>query len=189
MWKGFVAFWEKAEKIATVATACFMLVTVIIAYCAVKQQTAVWEEEKKLGRPYISFPEGNTPTIERTGGSEYNIWFAFENIGKRPASQFYFCIYALDENCETKPLTGGNFYYANEIPPGGAYPAWHAENVKRTKEPRYIVAIFRYKDLFTSDYYSQSYYLKWNGVDAKLKHTTKDEQQNVDECLQQNDIQ
>ena len=165
-------FIKWSSIIATLATTVLALTALITVYLTI----AAWKIEQNAARPYFVLKE--SPNIDI--GSELSLELKFNNVGIHPAVNLSSETIVFNDDLTGKPIHHDESAIVNEIPKDGAsslvmiIPSDENEiypqqlNIKA----HYVVVDLQYADPILNKSYSQTIYMKWNGVqEGKIQPT------------------
>jgi hypothetical protein len=190
---------EKANKkhflkwsniIATTATTVLALTAVITVFLTV----SAWKGQQETARPYFILKE--SPKIEL--GSELSFELKFTNVGMHPAVNLSSETIVFDDRLTGKPIHHDESAIVNEIPKDSSsslvmtIPSEEIYPKQYNINAHYVVVDIQYDDPILKKSYSQSIYMKWNGVqEEKMKftvHVRVEEKGKIDDFLKKNGI-
>lgn len=148
--------------IATIATTVLALTALITVYLTV----AAWKVQQETARPYFVMKE--SPKIDL--GDELSFELRFNNVGIHPAVNLSSKTVVFDEQLSEKPIYHDEASIVNEIPKETSSSLVvtipNEEIYPKQLEiiAHYIVIDLQYSDPILNKAYSQTIYMKWNGV-------------------------
>ncbi|TGE34064.1 hypothetical protein [Desulfosporosinus sp. Sb-LF] len=156
--------------IATVATTVLALTALITVYLTV----AAWKVQQEAMRPYFVLRESPKVDLE----NELSLELKFNNVGIHPAVNLSSETIVFDEQLEGKPIHHDESAIVNEIPKDTAsslvmtIPSDTIYSKQFNISAHYIVVDLQYADPILDKTYSQTIYMKWNGVhEGKIQAT------------------
>ncbi|MDP4125414.1 MAG: hypothetical protein Q8912_00480 [Bacillota bacterium] len=155
-------FMKWSSIIATVATTVLALTALITVYLTV----AAWRVQQNSARPYFVLRE--SPKVDL--GKELGLELKFTNVGVHPAVDLSSETIVFDDRLAGKPIHHDESAIVNEIPKDTSsslimtVPNDQIDPQKSTINAQYVVVDLQYADPILNKSYSQSIYLKWNGV-------------------------
>ena len=151
------------EKTWTIITFFSGTVASISALLIVLYLMATWKEQIESNRPYFTITKRNITQLPQS--ARYNLHFTIENVGVRPAYDLYGKVFVVDKNIKGKPNYSFDFSIADEIPAHAPIP-WNSDTLLLPKNlpAQYIVLAIEYSDPIVKEFFSQIFYMKWNGV-------------------------
>lgn len=181
---------EKASKkrflkwsniIATIATTVLALTALITVYLTV----AAWRAQQETARPYFILKE--SPKVDL--GNELSFELRFTNVGIHPAENLSSETLVFDDRLVGKPIHHDESAIVNEIPKDSSsslvmtIPSEDIYPKQVNINAHYVVVDLKYADPILEKSYSQSIYMKWNGVkEEKIQptvHVKVEEQQKI----------
>ncbi|HUX47050.1 MAG TPA: hypothetical protein VMV58_03480 [Desulfosporosinus sp.] len=183
-------FLKWSNIIATLATTVLALTALITVYLTV----SAWKAQQETERPYFILKE--SPKVNL--GNELSFELKFTNVGMHPAVNLSSETIVFDDRLTGKPIHHDETAIVNEIPKDassslvmtipseGIYPKQLNINA------HYVVVDLKYTDPILSKSYSQSIYMKWNGVkEEKMQptvHVRVEEKGKILDYFQKNGI-
>ena len=158
-----------SNLIATAATAVLALTALVTVYLTM----AAWRVQQETSRPYFILKE--PPQVN--SGDELSLDLQFSNVGVHPAVNLSSETIVFSEQLTGKPIHHDEQAIVNEIPkddltslimilPGTS--EFQQSNLK----PHYLVVDLQYADPILNKSYTQTIYLKWNGIqEGKVQPT------------------
>lgn len=190
---------EKASKkrflkwsniIATIATTVLALTGLITVYLTV----AAWKAQQETARPYFISQE--SPKVDLNNELCFELKFA--NVGMHPAVNLSSETIVFDDLLTGKPIHHDESAIVNEIPKGSSsslvmtIPSEEIYPKQFNINAHYVVVGLQYDDPILKESYSQTMYLKWNGVqEEKMQptvHVRVEEKAKIDGYLLKNGI-
>lgn len=190
---------EKASKkrllkwsniIATLATTVLALTALITVYLTV----AAWKAQQETARPYFILKE--SPKVDL--GNELSFELKFTNVGMHPAENLSSETIVFDDRLTGKPIHHDESAIVNEIPKDSSsslvmtIPSEEIYPKQLNINAHYVVVDLRYADPILKKSYSQSIYMKWNGVqEEKIQptvHVRVEEKGKIDDYLKKRGI-
>jgi hypothetical protein len=174
--------------IATVATTVLALTALITVYLTV----AAWKVQQETARPYFILKE--SPKIDL--GNELSFELRFNNVGIHPAVNLSSktVVFELSE----KPIYQDESSIVNEIPKETAsslvvtIPSEEIYPKQLEISAHFIVIDLQYSDPILNKSYSQTIYMKWNGVKVgqlqPIVHVRVDEKETILNYFQKHKI-
>lgn len=162
---------EKASKkrflkwsniIATIATTVLALTALVTVYLTV----AAWQAQQETARPYFILQE--SPKVDLD--NELSFELKFTNVGMHPAVNLSSETVVFDDRLTGKPIHHDESAIVNEIPKDSSsslvmiIPSDEIYPKQFNINAHYVVVDLRYSDPILKKSYSQSIYMKWNGV-------------------------
>ncbi len=170
---------EKASKkhflkwstiIATIATTVLALTALITVYLTV----AAWKAQQETARPYFILQE--SPKVDL--GNELSFELKFTNVGMHPAVNLSSETIIFDDRLTGKPIHHDESAIVNEIPKDSSsslvmiIPSEEIYPKQFNINAHYVVVDLHYEDPILKKSYSQSIYMKWNGIlEEKMQPT------------------
>lgn len=156
--------------IATVATTVLALTALITVYLTV----AAWKVQQNAARPYFVLKESPQIDLEKELGLELK----FTNVGIHPAVDLSSETIVFDDRLTGKPIHHDESAIVNEIPKDSSsslvmtLPSNEIHPQQPNVNAQYVVVDIQYADPILNKSYSQSIYLKWNGIiEGKVQPT------------------
>lgn len=156
--------------IATVATTVLALTALVTVYLTV----AAWKVQQNAARPYFVLKE--SPQVDL--GKELGFELKFTNVGIHPAVDLSSETIVFNNRLTGKPIHHDESAIVNEIPKDSSsslvmtVPRGEINPQQMNIEAQYVVVDIQYADPILDKSYSQSIYLKWNGVtEGKIQAT------------------
>ncbi|MDQ7092775.1 hypothetical protein REC12_04170 [Desulfosporosinus sp. PR] len=156
--------------IATLATTVLAVTALITVYLTV----AAWKVQQEAARPYFVLME--SPKVDL--GQEINFELKFNNVGVHPAVNLSSETVVFDEQLAGKPIHHDESAIVNEIPKDAlsslvmTLPDNALDFRQNDIKPHYVVVDLQYGDPILNKVYSQTIYMKWNGVEkGKIQPT------------------
>lgn len=158
-----------SNLIATAATAVLAITALVTVYLTM----AAWRVQQETSRPYFILKE--PPQVN--SGNELSLDLQFSNVGVHPAVNLSSETIVFSEQLTGKPIHHDEQAIVNEIPkddltslimnlPGTS--EFQQSNLK----PHYLVVDLQYADPILNKSYTQTIYLKWNGIqEGKVQST------------------
>ncbi|MCL4419993.1 hypothetical protein M1146_07965 [Patescibacteria group bacterium] len=176
--------------IATMATTVLALTALITVYLTV----AAWKVQQETARPYFVLKE--SPKIDL--GDELSFELRFNNVGIHPAVDLSSRTVVFNEQLSEKPIYLDESSIVNEIPKETAsslvitIPSEEIYPIQLAINAHFIVIDLQYSDPILNKSYSQTIYMKWNGVkEGKLQatvHVRVDEKEMILNYFETNNI-
>lgn len=167
--------------IATIATTVLALTALITVYLTV----AAWKVQQETARPYFVLKE--SPKIEL--GNDLSFELKFNNVGIHPAVNLSSKMIIFDDQLSESPIYSDESSVVNEIPKETAsslvvtIPSEEIHPKQPEISANYIVIDLHYSDPILDKTYSQTSYMKWNGVkEGELQptvHVRVDEKETI----------
>ena len=163
-------FLKWSNIIATLAATVLALTALITGYLTV----AAWRVQQETARPYFILKE--SPKVNL--GNELSFELKFSNVGMHPAVNLSSETIVFDDRLTGKPIHHDESAIVNEIPQDASsvlvmtipseeiYPKQLAINA------HYVVVVLQYRDPILDKSYSQSIFMKWNGVKEQKMQPT-----------------
>jgi len=186
---------EKARKkrflkwsniISTIATTVLALTALITVYLTV----AAWKAQQETERPYFILKE--SPKVDL--GNELSFELKFTNVGMHPAKDLSSETIVFDDRLTGKPIHHDESAIVNEIPKDSSsslvmtIPSEEIYPKQFNIDAHYVVVDLQYADPILNKSFSQSIYMKWNGVqEEKMQatvHVKVEEKGKIDDYLQ-----
>ncbi|HAJ80472.1 MAG TPA: hypothetical protein DCO75_11955 [Fibrobacteres bacterium] len=178
--------WNIVSSVSGAVAAIAALITIYFALSTIN-------EEKYFKKPYFEL-EAPGIKIQNANSQSYRIQITMRNVGIHPANELTGKIIIIDGSLTLKPNYIFNFSISNDLPPNSPTP-WCQDNVSLpiNINTQFIVVYIKYTDAIFNKEYSQSFYMKWNGVqngttDPNFNHTSIDEKQNIMDYLNNNKL-
>lgn len=152
------------DKTWTVISALAGAVAAIAALVTVSRMRSGWREERASKRPYFQVSKPGIKPLENS--PPYRMMITFDNTGINPASDLKIKIILLDASLATQPEHNFDFSIANDIPPNNPTP-WYTDSVilPNNLPAQYVVVAIKYHDPKLDSDFSQTFFMKWNGID------------------------
>jgi len=183
-------FMKWSDIIGTLATAVLALTALITVYLTI----AAWKIQQDAARPYFVLKE--SPKVDI--GNELTLELKFNNIGIHPAVNLSSKTIVFDDQLTGKPIHHDESAIVNEIPKDAAsslimiIPSDDIDSQQRNIDAHYVVVDLRYADPILNKSYSQTIYMKWNGVQVgKMQptvHVRVDEKEKITNYFQKQGI-
>ena len=157
-----VRFMRWSSVIATMATTVLALTALITVYLTV----AAWKAQQETARPYFVLKE--SPKVDL--GNELSLELKFNNVGIHPAVNLSSETIVFDDRLAGKPIHHDESAIVNEIPKDAAsslvmtIPSEEIYPKQLNINAHYVVVDLQYADPILDKSYSQTIYMKWNGV-------------------------
>ena len=154
--------WDMISSISSMIAAIVALITVVIAISSL-------QKEKYYKRPYFAIEK---PGIKKLDNSPpFRIQITMINTGVHPAKNLTGQISIFDQSLKEKPQFVFNFSISNEIPHDSPTP-WYNDSLilPNNVKPQYITLQINYYDPILKESYSQTFYMKWDGVRNGITH-------------------
>lgn len=165
-----VRFMRWLSVIATMATTVLALTALITVYLTV----AAWKAQQETARPYFVLKE--SPKVDL--GNELSLELKFNNVGIHPAVNLSSETIVFDDRLAGKPIHHDESAIVNEISKDAAsslvmtIPSEEIYPKQLNINAHYVVVDLQYADPILDKSYSQTIYMKWNGVqDGKSQPT------------------
>lgn len=148
--------------IATIATTVLALTALITVYLTV----AAWKVQQETTRPYFILKE--SPKIDL--GNELSFELRFNNVGIHPAVNLSSETVVFDEKLSEKPIYHDESSIVNEIAKETSsslvvtIPSEEIYSKQLEIRAHFLVIDLQYSDPILNKSYSQTIYMKWNGV-------------------------
>lgn len=176
--------------IATMATTVLALTALITVYLTV----TAWKVQQETERPYFILKE--SPKINL--GDELSFELKFNNVGVHPAVNLSSKTIIFDEQLSVTPIYNDETSIVNEIPKETAsslvvtIPSEEIYPKQLDIGANFIVIDLHYTDPILKKVYSQTNYMKWNGVkEGQLQpvvHVRVDEKESIMNYFQKHKI-
>jgi len=176
--------------IATLATTILALTALITVYLTI----AAWKIQQDAARPYFVLKE--SPKVDI--GNELSLELKFNNVGIHPVVNLSSKTIVFDDHLTGKPIHHDESAIVNEIPKDAAsslvmlIPGDDINSQQLNINAYYIVVDLRYADPILNKSYSQTIYMKWNGVqEGKMQpivHVRVNEKENITNYFQKQGI-
>lgn len=173
--------------IATVVFACTALITVFITISS-------WKQEREAARPYLTFKE--SPSVDIKNGLSFEL--KFTNVGEHPVTNLWSKSYVMEQSLKVTPIFIWQHSLVNDIPKNTSSSLLitiDKDKLNPTQSninPYYIVVLLKYLDPMIQKRYTQSIYLRWNGViNDKLQpifHVEVEERDNILNYFKKNNL-
>lgn len=183
-------FLKWSSVISTIATTVLALTALITVYLTV----AAWKAQQETARPYFILKE--SPKVDL--GIELSFELKFTNVGMHPAVNLSSETIVFDERLTGKPIHHDESAIVNEIPKDSSsslvmtIPNEEIYPIQFNINPHYVVVDLHYADPILKKSYSQSIYMKWNGVqEEKMQptvHVKVEEEGKIKEYFQKSGI-
>lgn len=167
--------------IATIATTVLALTALVTVYLTV----AAWKVQQETARPYFILKE--SPRIDLV--NELSFEMRFNNVGVHPAVDLSSETIIFAEKLAEEPVYQDESSIVNEIPKETAsslvvtIPCDQIYPKQLEISAHYIVIDLQYSDPILNKSYSQTIYMKWNGVkEGQLQptvHVRADEKEKI----------
>lgn len=157
-------FIKYSSIIATLATTVIALTALITVYLTVTS----WKVQQEVTRPYFVLKE--SPKVDI--GNELSLELKFSNVGIHPAVNLSSETIVFDVLLSGKPIHQDESAIVNDIPKDAAsslvlsIPSEEIHPKELNINPHYVVVDLQYGDPILDKSYSQTIYIKWNGVQA-----------------------
>ncbi|HZK83556.1 MAG TPA: hypothetical protein VFC58_02550 [Desulfosporosinus sp.] len=172
--------------IATLATTVLALTALITVYLTV----AAWKGQQDTARPYFILKE--SPIVDLSDDLSFEL--KFTNVGMHPAKDLSSETVVFDEGLTGKPIHHDESAIVNEIPKDASsslvmtIPGEEIYSNQLDINAHYVVVAIHYADPILDKAYSQTIYMKWNGVQEEKMQTTEhvrvEEKGKIDEYLE-----
>lgn len=169
-------FWNILSTISGLIAAIVALITVSISISSL-------QEANQSKRPYFIIEK---PGIKALPNSPpFRIQITLYNTGIHPAINTVGNIVFFNKSLDEEPQYNIVFSVANEIPNNSPTP-WYTDSVflPTNLSPQYIILKIDYGDPILEQLYSQTFYMRWNGVQDGITqpdfvHVGIDEKNNI----------
>ncbi|MFC1485929.1 hypothetical protein ACFL55_02765 [Candidatus Latescibacterota bacterium] len=154
----------KSEKFSTVIIALSCAVASIAALFVVINTRALWREQIESNRPYLAIIGSGIAQLPES--TQYRIHITIQNVGVRPAYDLYGKIFLIETDLESEPTNIFDLSISNEIP-ANVPNLWYNDTLRLSADipPQYIIAAIEYSDPVLKKSFSQTFYMKWNGIE------------------------
>lgn len=148
--------------IATMATSVLAITALITVYLTV----TAWKVQQETARPYFILKE--SPKINL--GDDLSFELRFNNVGIHPANNLSSKTIVFDEQLSERPIYDDESSIVNEIPKETAsslvvtIPSEEIYPKQLEISAHFIVIDLQYSDPILNKFYSQTIYMKWNGI-------------------------
>ena len=190
MGKSKGGFSQWTSIIATIATTVLALTALITVYLTV----TAWKVQQETERPYFILKE--SPKIDL--GDELSFELKFNNVGVHPAVNLSSKTIIFDEQLSGTPIYNDESSIVNEIPKETAsslvvtIPSEEIYPKQLDISAKFMVIDLHYTDPILKKAYSQTNYMKWNGVkEGQLQpvvHVRVDEKESIMNYFQKHKI-
>lgn len=172
--------------IATLATTVLALTALITVYLTV----AAWKGQQDTARPYFILKD--SPMVDL--GDEISFELKFTNVGMHPAKDLSSETVVFDTGLNGKPIHHDESAIVNEIPKDASsslvmtIPSEEIYPQQLDINEHYVVVDIHYADPILDESYSQTIYMKWNGVQEEkvqpTEHVRVEEKGKIDDYLE-----
>ncbi|MDR3600103.1 MAG: hypothetical protein P4L49_06405 [Desulfosporosinus sp.] len=159
-----------SSVIATLSTTVLALTALITVFLTV----TAWKVQQDASRPYFVLIE--SPKVEL--GNELSLELKFNNVGMHPAVNLSSETIVFDDRFAGKPIHHDESAIVNEISKDASsslvmtIPSDEINPQQLNINAYYVVVDLQYADPILNKSYSQTIYMKWNGVqEGKLQPT------------------
>lgn len=183
-------FLKWSDIIATIATTVLALTALITVYLTV----AAWKVQQETARPYFILKE--SPKVDL--GNVLSFELKFTNVGMHPAVNLSSETIIFDDRLNGKPIHHDESAIVNEIPKDSSsslvmtIPSEEINPKQVSIDAHYVVVDLQYADPILNKSYSQSIYMKWNGMQEEkiqpIVHVRVEEKGQIDDYLLKNGI-
>lgn len=163
-------FMKWSSVIATLSTTVLALTALITVFLTV----TAWKVQQDASRPYFVLIE--SPKVEL--GNELSLELKFNNVGMHPAVNLSSETIVFDDRFAGKPIHHDESAIVNEISKDASsslvmtIPSDEINPQQLNINAYYVVVDLQYADPILNKSYSQTIYMKWNGVqEGKLQPT------------------
>lgn len=154
--------WDIISTLSGLIAAIVALITVYIAISSL-------QKENQYKRPYFTIEKPGIKVLP--GAPPYRMQITLYNTGVHPAIDLVGTIKILEYTLDKKPQFDFEFSVANDIPHDSPTP-WYNDGVMLPNDlkKQYVVLNIEYGDPILKDSFSQSFYMKWDGIQNGITH-------------------
>ena len=154
--------WDIISTLSGVIAAIVALITVYIAISSL-------QKENQYKRPYFIIEKPGIKALPES--PPYRMQITLYNTGVHPATDLVGSIKILDYTLDQKPQFDFKFSVANEIPHDSPTP-WYNDDVMlpNNLKPQYVILNIEYGDPILKESFSQSFFMRWNGIQNGTTH-------------------